>query len=116
MAVHYTREMLAESTKTGLQPATIAIGKSQEWQGLVDLTGQVAILEMMGVARDMESARRKAEVDRLRAGQTLTIPGMEDSTLPPAPTVPVPATMPEATAPHAAGRKRGRRKKGQRAS
>lgn len=79
MAVHYNRELLQEAKRTGLAFGTIAVGKTNVWQGLLATDQQVMLLQLLDVQHQTDKARDKAEREEAaRHAATLTIPGMED--------------------------------------
>lgn len=108
MAVHYAKELLALARERKHQPATIAVGKDQVWQGTANTEAQILLLQLIDAAEKRE-VELQEQLAHLAGGrpETLTIPGME--TPPKSPPLPTSANGFTPDRPHSPPRK-GRKK------
>lgn len=88
IVINYDRKLKTRAAEMGQQTATIAIGKTMQWQGIIDIAGAKILLELIEVMDEKEKqliakddAELKPYADALAALKdepvTQTIPGME---------------------------------------
>lgn len=78
MPVHYPKDLIALAKQRKHQPATIAVGKDQCWQGTADYAQQILLLQLIEASHDRDKADAAHAAQVAAAGPvTLTIPGME---------------------------------------